>query len=257
MVGHSLCALSSYVGSTLACIALSSQQLPDDSVTCFACRVGAMEVLSRQLVQCKKNQDTQRKRIARDKSRHHKLLEDALAMYVVTDNDMAAPSEYMNRYGKLQQPNLQKTLEELFLTKPMEQLILLREEEGKLVGNVSVQAQKFFKEWKLATWIRYVNDSAATAPDYTSISTHLGWSTQKTGADPGPVCSQTPGRRKWMQRWRIRWNGKIARVPTQAGGSAAKLSEKAAPQISKRKKRYTKNWFPKRDPFLVLIWVSP
>ena len=216
-----------------------------------------MEVLSRQLVQCKKNQDTQRKRIARDKSRHHKLLEDALAMYVVTDNDMAAPSEYMNRYGKLQQPNLQKTLEELFLTKPMEQLILLREEEGKLVGNVSVQAQKFFKEWKLATWIRYVNDSAATAPDYTSISTHLGWSTQKTGADPGPVCSQTPGRRKWMQRWRIRWNGKIARLPTQAGGSAAKLSEKAAPQMSKRKKRYTKNWFPKRDPFLVLIWVSP
>ena len=214
-------------------------------------------MLSRQLVQCKKNQDTQRKRIARDKSRHHKLLEDALAMYVVTDNDMAAPSEYMNRYGKLQQPNLQKTLEELFLTKPMEQLILLREEEGKLVGNVTVQAQKFFKEWKLATWIRYVNDSAATAPDYTSISTHLGWSTQKTGADPGPVCSQTPGRRKWMQRWRIRWNGKIARVPTQAGGSAAKLSEKAAPQISKRKKRYTKNWFPKRDPFLVLIWVSP
>ena len=214
-------------------------------------------MLSRQLVQCKKNQDTQRKRIARDKSRHHKLLEDALAMYVVTDNDMAAPSEYMNRYGKLQQPNLQKTLEELFLTKPMEQLILLREEEGKLVGNVSVQAQKFFKEWKLATWIRYVNDSAATAPDYTSISTHLGWSTQKTGADPGPVCSQTPGRRKWMQRWRIRWNGKIARVPTQAGGSAAKLSEKAAPQISKRKKRYTKNWFPNRDPFLVLIWVSP
>ena len=174
-----------------------------------ACLVGAMEVLSQQRVQCKKDQATQRKRIARDQSRHHKLLEDALAMYVVTDNDMAAPPEYMDRYGTLQEPSLQKTLELLFLTKPMDQLILIREAEGKLVGNVSVQAQKFFKEWKLATWIRHMNDSAAIAPYYTSISIHLGWSTPETGADPGPVCSQTSGRRKWMQRWRIRWNGKI------------------------------------------------
>ena len=195
---------------------------------------GAMEVLSQQLLQCKKNMATQRKRIARDRKRHQKLLDDALAMYVVTDTDMAAPSEYMERYGTVQEPNLQKTLEQLFLTKPMDQLILIREAEGKLVGNVSPQAQQFFKEWKLATWIRHMNDSAATAPDYTSISTHLGWSTRKTGADPGPVCSQTPGRRKWMQRWRIRWNGKIARVRTQAGGSAAKLSEKAASQIQKK-----------------------
>ena len=196
---------------------------------------GAMEVLSQQLLQCKKNMATQRKRIARDRKRQQKLLDDALAMYVVTDTDMAAPSEYMERYGTVQEPNLQKTLEQLFLTKPMDQLILIREAEGKLVGNVSPQAQQFFKEWKLATWIRHMNDSAATAPDYTSISTHLGWSTRKTGADPGPVCSQTPGRRKWMQRWRIRWNGKIARVRTQAGGSAAKLSEKAASQHQKKR----------------------
>ena len=91
---------------------------------------GAMEVLSQQLVQCKKDQATQRKRIARDQSRHRKLLEDALAMYVVTDNEMAAPSEYMDRYGTVQEPNLQKTLEQLFLTKPMDQLILIREAEG-------------------------------------------------------------------------------------------------------------------------------
>ena len=257
VVGHCLCDLSSYVGSTLACIALRSQQLSDGPLVYVACLVGAMEVLSQQLVQCKKDQATQRKRIARDQSRHHKLLEDALAMYVVTDNDMAAPSEYMDRYGTLQEPSLQKTLELLFLTKPMDQLILIREAEGKLVGNVSVQAQKFFKEWKLATWIRHMNDSAATAPDYTSISTHLGWSTPKTGADPGPVCSQTSGRRKWMQRWRIRWNGKIGRAPTQAGGSAAKLSEKAAPQISKKATKYNRNWPPNPDRFLVHIWVPP
>ena len=29
-----------------------------------------------------------------------------------------------------------------------------------------------------------MNDSAATAPDHTSISTHLGWSTPKTNTDP-------------------------------------------------------------------------
>ena len=168
-----------------------------------------MEVLSQQFVECKKNLNTQRKRIARDRSRHNRLLEDAFAMYVVTGNEMAAPSEYMGRYGTRTETNLQKTLEDFFLTKPLDQLIGIREVDGKLVGNVSAQAQAFFKGWKLATWIRLMNDSASTAPDYSSISTHLGWSTPQSGAYPGQVSSQTSGRRKWMQRWRIRWNGKI------------------------------------------------
>ena len=168
-------------------------------------------------------------------------------MYVVTGNEMAAPSEYMGRYGTRTETNLQKTLEDFFLTKPLDQLIGIREVDGKLVGNVSAQAQAFFKGWKLATWIRLMNDSAATAPDYSSISTHLGWSTPQSGAYPGQVSSQTSGRRKWMQRWRIRWNGKIGRVRTQAGGSAGQLSEKAAPQIAKKRRTQHQKLGPKSD----------
>ena len=108
-----------------------------------------MEVLSQQLLQCKKNMATQRKRIARDRKRHQKLLDDALAMYVVTDTDMAAPSEYMERYGTVQEPNLQKTFEQVFLTKLIDQLIFTREAQGILVGNVSPQAQHLFKEWNV------------------------------------------------------------------------------------------------------------
>lgn len=105
-----------------------------------------MEVLSQQLVECKKNLKTQRKRIARDQSRHNRLLEDAFAMYVVTGNEMVAPSEYMGRYGTRSEANLQKTLEDFLLTKPMDQLILIREVDGRLVGNVSAQAQTFLKD---------------------------------------------------------------------------------------------------------------
>ena len=193
-----------------------------------------MEVLSQQLVQCKKYLATQRKRIARDQSWHHRLLDDAFAMYMVTGNDMAAPSDYMDRYGTVQEPNLQKTLEQLFLTKPMDQSVLIREAEGKLVGNVSAQAQKFLKEWKLATWMGHMNDSAATAPDNTSGCTHLGWSTPQTGADPGPVCSQTSGRRKWMQRWRIRWNGKIGGVRRKQVAALPSYPKRPHPKSKKK-----------------------
>ena len=81
--------------------------------------------------------------------RHHRLHDDGFVTYVVTDNDMAAPSEYVDRYGSEQEPNLQKTFEQLFLTKPMDQLIFIREAEGILVGNVSPQAQQLFKEWNV------------------------------------------------------------------------------------------------------------
>ena len=38
---------------------------------------------------------------------------------------------------------------------------------------------------------------------------------------------------------------------------AAKLSEKAAPQIQKKGKKHIRNWLPNPDPFLVPIWVPP
>ena len=79
--------------------------------------------------------------------RHHRLHDDGFVTYVVTDNDMAAPSEYVDRYGSEQEPNLQKTFEQVFLTKLIDQLIFTREAQGILVGYVSPQAQHLFKEW--------------------------------------------------------------------------------------------------------------
>ena len=178
-----------------------------------------------QILRSEKNRLKQQ--VLRDQRATDRLLQEAFVLYVLTGCAMDAPTEFMKRYASTFSGDLRTDLEKQLLQKPVEELAKFDCTDGNIRPAVSQTAQIFFKEWQLAQWVSQVNEHAATAPGYSDIAAHKG------SLDPHLLHSHEHGVantgtvRKWIGRWRRKWNGKLGRVRTQCGGDVEKVSGKA------------------------------
>ena len=104
-----------------------------------------------------------------------------------------------------------------------------------------------------------MNDSAATAPDHTSISTHLGWSTPKTNTDPFWCAGKRragghEGKGDESDEMRKKLHES---VHTVARWQRSKVIRKGHTPNQKKIKQFIRNWFPNPDPILVPVWGPP
>ena len=140
---------------------------------------------------------------------------------------MEAPAALMARFGSMPAPELRRHLEDQFLEKTVEELVKYECTEGHIQPPVMTRTAVFFHEWKVARWVRNINEEVGTAPGYDEIerlNEDLGGNVRAT-QDKGPVQQQATKKR--LSRWRRRWLGKLGRVHTQGGGSVDCVSGKA------------------------------
>ena len=190
-----------------------------------------------------------RRRAKQAERAHARLLHDAFILYVLTDNDMAAPTALVARFGSMPNEALRNHLERTFLATTVEELAAYTCSNGRIQPRVMKRTEIFFQEWNLARWVNRMNEHVGTAPGYEDIN-KLQTSLPAACAGASAWTSvEAQAVKKRISRWRKRWRGKLGRVPTQGGGSVEAVSNKVGVSCRKKNKLLRCFWAPKRSPF--------
>ena len=190
-----------------------------------------------------------RRRAKQAERAHARLLHDAFILYVLTDNDMAAPTALVARFGSMPNEALRNHVERTFLATTVEELAAYTCSNGRIQPRVEKRTETFFQEWQYARWVNRMNEHVGTAPGYEDIN-KLQTSLPAACAGASAWTSvEAQAVKKRISRWRKRWRGKLGRVPTQGGGNVEAVSNKVGVSCRKKNQLLRCFWAPKRSPF--------
>ena len=186
----------------------------------------ALQDVKHELRQLTSKQKQARQAAKNHQAKQRRMLQDAFALYVLTDCGLDAPLALMDELHSVPHEEVRAHLERLYLDTPVEELAQYCCVSGRIVPKVKARTEKFFKEWNLKRWVNKINDDIGTTPSFSNIADCLevGASSHDTTESHGDP--KAGGAKKWIQRWRRKWKGSISRVKTQLGGDVTKLSAK-------------------------------
>ena len=184
-----------------------------------------------------------------------KALEEAFVLYVLTDCNLSAPLAWMSRSGRVPHAEVRAYVEQQYLEKPVEELAQYSCANGRIQPKVRTVVEKFFKEWKLAEWVNNVNIDIGTTPSFSNIADELRAGAARDEREEPEDARRPHSTKKWIQRWRRKWEARIGRVPTQLGADITTLSAQAGDIFLGQKtktgyKNRARFWAQKKGPVL-------